>query len=171
MYLPISVSSQAQIFLYSIIGGMIIAFIYDAFRVKRKAIRTSAFIIYFEDLIYWFIVSIVMFAVVYYSNEGEIRGYIFIGTALGAILYFLLFSRVVMNSALLVIKIVCKVFSFIWTVISCPFKLIFKVLAIPARFLAKMSKRTFKGARQIGRSRFSKVTVWKKMFKNIRKKI
>ena len=169
--MPISVGSQAQIFLHSVIGGMIIAFIYDAFRIKRRAVKTSALVTYIEDIIYWIIVSIIMFAVVYYSNEGEIRGYLFLGTILGAILYALLLSRVVMNSALFIIKIVCRVFSSIWMVVSYPFKLIFKLFAIPARFLAKTSRKTLKGARQIGRSRLSKVAIWKKMFRNIRKKI
>jgi len=76
-----------------------------------------------------------------------------------------------MNSALFIIKIVCRVFSSIWMVVSYPFKLIFKLFAIPARFLAKTSRKTLKGARQIGRSRLSKVAIWKKMFRNIRKKI
>jgi len=66
---------------------MIIAFIYDAFRIKRRAVKTSALVTYIEDIIYWIIVSIIMFAVVYYSNEGEIRGYLFLGTILGAVLY------------------------------------------------------------------------------------
>ena len=62
---------------------MIIAFIYDVFRI-RKAIRTSNIIVYFEDFIYWILVALVLF-VVYISNEGELRGYLIVGAIIGII--------------------------------------------------------------------------------------
>lgn len=171
MKLPISVSGQAQVFLYSVMGGILIAFIYDVFRIKRKAIKTSSIVIYLEDFIYWIIVAVVMFALVYYSNEGEIRGYIFIGTVLGVILYALMFSKIIMKSSLFIIGIICKVFKAVWMVITYPFRIIFKILGIPAGFFLKAFKKAFRGAKRIGRSNLSRVTVWKKMFRNIRKKI
>jgi hypothetical protein len=33
--------------------------------------------IYVEDFFYWIIAALVMFAIVYLSNDGELRGYIF----------------------------------------------------------------------------------------------
>ncbi|MDF2523533.1 MAG: hypothetical protein K0R31_1174, partial [Clostridiales bacterium] len=131
--MPITVSSQAYVFLWSVIGGMAIAFIYDLFRIKRKTIRTINFLTHIEDLVYWILVALIMFAVVYYSNEGEIRGYIFIGTLIGVILYTLIFSRMVMTSFLFIIGIVKKVFNFIWKIISFPFNVLFKLLAIPIK--------------------------------------
>ncbi|HOQ00346.1 MAG TPA: spore cortex biosynthesis protein YabQ [Acetivibrio clariflavus] len=32
---------------------MIIAFIYDIFRIRRKTIKSGNLIVYFEDFIYW----------------------------------------------------------------------------------------------------------------------
>jgi len=169
--LPISVSDQARIFLCSVAGGMLIAFIYDVFRIKRRAIKTSSIVIYFEDFIYWIIVSLVMFAVVYYSNEGEIRGYIFLGTLLGVVLYILLFSRAIMKSSLFIIRIVCKVFSMIWLAMTYPFRIVFKILAVPAGFFLKASRNTLRRVKGLGKSKLARAAIWKKMIKNIRKKI
>ena len=51
-------------------GGMLIAFIYDLFRVKRKTIRTKTLGVVIEDFLFWILAALVMFSVVYYSNEG-----------------------------------------------------------------------------------------------------
>ena len=61
---------------------MLIAFIFDLFRIKRKAVETGNLLTYIEDLLYWIIAALVMFAVVYLANEGELRGYIFLGVVM-----------------------------------------------------------------------------------------
>jgi len=91
-------------FLNCVLGGMIVAFVYDIFRVRRKAIKSSNLIVYFEDFIYWIIVALILFAIIYRSNEGELRGYLMLGVAIGIILYALLLSRIVMAVFLFVIK-------------------------------------------------------------------
>jgi len=166
-----SVSTQAYIFLCSVAGGMAIALIYDMFRISRKAIRTINLLIYFEDLLYWLIVAVVMFTMVYYSNEGELRSYIFIGVIIGAILYMLLFSRIIISSSMMIINVVRKIFKTIFLVLIFPFKILLKILAIPARFTVKYAGVSVRGLRHIGKNRFSKAVFWKRAFKNIKKKI
>jgi len=169
--LPISVNLQAYIFLYSIAGGMIIALIYDIFRIKRKAIKTNAIITYIEDLIYWIIVALVMLAVVYYSNEGEIRGYIFIGTGLGVILYVSLLSRIVIRSSMIIIGIVSRILRAAWIAATYPIVLIYRVLRVPCLALYRAFKKACRTARRAGRNRFAKAALWGRALKNIRKKI
>lgn len=169
--MPISVSSQAYVFLWSVIGGIAMAFIYDLFRIKRKTVRTINFLTHIEDLFYWILVALIMFAVVYYSNEGEIRGYIFIGTVLGVILYALVFSRLVMASFLYVLGVIKKFFKATWRIVSFPFKLIFKIFIKPAKFLLKLLKSFIKGAGRTGRRKLSGAIIYGKRIKNIIKKI
>jgi spore cortex biosynthesis protein YabQ len=157
--------------LYSVIGGMAIAFVYDVFRIKRKTINTSTFIIYIEDFLYWIIVAIIMFLVVYFGNEGEIRGYIFIGAIIGAVLYILLFSRIIMKIFLTIINIIIIVLKTVWKVLSYPFKIIFKILGIPARFFLKQLRKLFRRTRRIGKNSVAKAALWKRIFRNTIKKI
>jgi len=169
--MTVSVSSQAYIFLCSVIGGVVIALLYDIFRILRKAVKTGSLITYIEDLLFWILVAVIMFAMVYYSNEGELRSYIFLGTLLGVILYALLLSKAIMNSSLFIIRIVKGVFRFLWMVLSFPFKVVIRFLAIPGRAAAKYAGNSMKNVKRAGRNRLSKAAIWRKAFKNIRKKI
>lgn len=171
IHLLVSVSNQAYIFLCSVIGGMLIAFIYDMFRIKRKTFKTRSIGVFIEDLVFWIIVALVMFAVVYYSNEGELRGFIFIGTVIGVILYMLLLSRFVMNFFLAILCIIKKILKKIWFIISYPFRIIIKILGIPCSFMVNVSKKTAKRVKRIGRSQLSKMAIIKRMFRNVIKKI
>ena len=171
MQLPVSVSNQAYIFLCSILGGILIAFIYDAFRVARKAVKTGSIVTHLEDFIFWIIVAVIMFGVVYYSNEGEIRGYIFIGTVLGVVLYVLLLSRFVMCAALFILRIIYIILKTFWMVISYPFRVMYNVASVPVRYSSKLLGKGFKGIRRAGKNQMAKASMIKRMFKNMLKKI
>ncbi|MFZ5986554.1 MAG: spore cortex biosynthesis protein YabQ [Bacillota bacterium] len=167
----VSVGNQAYDFLSCVLGGAIIAFIYDIFRIRRKAIKSSNLIVYFEDFIYWIIVALVMFAVVYQSNDGEIRGYLILGIILGIILYALLLSRIVMKVFLFIIGIIYKAAVFIFSIILFPLKIIYKILRIPAKFICKLLIKGAGKVRRVSRNKFDKFKAWKRIFKNIRRKI
>ena len=169
--MPVSVSNQAYVFLCSVIGGMLIAFIYDVFRIKRKAIKTRSIFIHIEDFLYWIIVAIVMFALVYYSNEGEIRGYIFLGNILGVILYSLLLSKIIINSSMFILNVIYKILKTICIVLLYPFKIVLKILKIPERFIFKILRGIYRKLRGAGKNRLAKVKIWRKVLKNFSKKI
>lgn len=167
----ISVSAQAYVFLCTIAGGMAIALVYDIFRIFRKAVKTGSVITYVQDLLYWLIVAAIMFLTIYYSNDGELRAYLFIGTFIGVVLYALLFSRIIMSSSLFIIKMVSYVIKALIFITSYPVRLILRIMAVPAHKLARTARKTIRKARRSGKVRLSKVTFLKKTFKNIRKKI
>ncbi|WP_010246287.1 spore cortex biosynthesis protein YabQ [Acetivibrio cellulolyticus] len=150
---------------------MIIAFIYDVFRIRRKAIKSSNIIVYFEDFIYWILVSLVLFAVVYISNDGELRGYLLIGAVIGIILYSLLLSKIIMTVFLFTIRVVYKFFVTAFSIILFPFKIIFKILKVPAKIVYNSLGKVFGRARRLGKDNIGKFKIWKKRFKNIIKKI
>lgn len=166
-----TVNTQAFTFLCSIAGGVVIAFIYDLFRIKRKAFKTGNLMTYVEDILYWLLVAVVMFTTVYYSNEGELRSYLFIGALIGVVLYALLLSKAVMNSSLFIINIVRKTIIIICRIVSFPFQLLFKLLSIPAGISRKFAGKTLRSIRKAGRNRLAGTAIWKKAFKNMRKKI
>lgn len=167
----VSVSNQAYVFLSCVLGGMIIAFLYDIFRVRRKAIRSGNLIVYFEDFIYWIIVALVLFAVVYRSNEGEIRGYLILGVVIGIVLYVLLLSRIVINVFLFLIRVVYKAAVIVFTVALIPIKVILKILGVPTKGVYKIMMKSKSKVKRVGRNIHDKFRITKKLFKNIRKKI
>lgn len=138
--MTVSVANQAYVFLCSVIGGIAAAFIYDLFRIKRKAIRTINLITHLEDLIYWIIVSLMIFLMVYISNDGQLRGFIFLGIAIGVLLYILLLSRLVMKVSLAVISFVAGVISTVVRIILFPLILLCRLLIYPLQLLSGMLK-------------------------------
>lgn len=152
----VSVNNEGYIFLTCVLGGMIIAFIYDIFRIRRKAIKAGNLIVYFEDFIYWIIVALVMFGVVYYSNDGEVRGYLFVGTVIGIILYALLLSRIITSIFIFIIKILYKVILALITAILFPLKILYKIFSIPLRFIWGNVKKVLKKLKRMGKSKIGK---------------
>ena len=169
--MPVSVSTQAIIFIQSVAGGMLIAFIYDLFRIKRKTIRTRTISLYIEDFIFWILVALVMFGVVYRSNDGEVRGYIFLGTLIGVILYMLLLSRIVIRVSTKLIRLTVSIFKLIWAVVSYPFRILFKVLRLPLRFMLRWLGRGIRQTKRVSKRKLSNLSMGRKFFKNARKKI
>lgn len=167
----LTVGNQAYVFLCCVLGGMIIAFIYDVFRIRRKAIKSSNVIVYFEDFIYWILVALVLFAVVYFSNDGELRGYLFIGTFIGIVLYSLLLSKIIMTVFLFIIKVLYKFFVTVVNILAIPFKILFKVLKVPTKIIYNSAGKMLGKARRVSVDKRSKFKVWKKRFRNIIKKI
>lgn len=153
----LSVSEQVTVFLWTTVCGMAAAFIYDLFRIFRKAVKTGNLVTFIQDLLYWIIVAVIMSVTIFYSNDGELRGFLFLGTFLGAVLYGLLFSRIIMSSSLLIIRVTVKIIKFVTFVVSYPFKLIIKLLAIPVRKLKKVCVTEIGKAKERSRAYKEKV--------------
>ncbi len=129
------IAEQVYIFLYAILAGVVAAFLYDILRIKRRAIKTGVIFVSIEDLLYWLIAAVLLFVTVYNSNNGQMRGFIFIGNVIGVILYETLFSNIVIKSSITTINIIKLILRFIWNVLSYPFKLLYKIISIPALFI------------------------------------
>lgn len=137
MYVILSMSNQALVFLTTVIIGVFIGFVYDLFRVLRKVIHHSNLMTYLEDLVYWIFVSLIMFYVMLNKNYGEIRVFSILGAFLGMILYFLTLGRLFMAASLTIIDFIKKVFAVLFEIIMTPFKLIYKLLEYPLKFCKK----------------------------------
>lgn len=172
---------QVYIFFYAVLAGVILAFLYDILRIKRRAIKTNVLILSIEDIIYWLLSAIIVFLTVYNSNDGQMRGFIFLGNILGVTLYLSVFSRLVIASSMMIINFIKKVLLFIWKVVTYPFRLIFKILSVPLRFIGgcfgKLGRLLFglfgKAARKakgVAIDRLKKAKLWSRLKRKVRKK-
>ena len=85
--------SQEQIFIFFFIVGIIIAILFDIFRVFRKNFKTPDILTYFQDILFLIISGIFMLYSVIKLNNGEIRFYLFIAVFLGILIYSLTISK------------------------------------------------------------------------------
>lgn len=133
----IFIVNQVYIFFYAILGGAILALLYDVLRIKRRAIKTNVIIVNLEDIFYWIVAAMFLFMTVYKSNSGEMRGYIFLGNVIGVILYETLLSKIIINSSVMIINLIKRILLFIYKILSFPFKLIYKILKVPIHFILR----------------------------------
>ena len=108
------IAEQVYIFLCSVLVGMIMGVVFDFFRALRRNGKTKNIIVYIQDIIFWFIVAVIIITSSFILNNGELRGYMLIGYTLGALMYMLIFSNYIKNIFIFILdffeKIIKKVF-------------------------------------------------------------
>lgn len=110
MQIPDFIKSEAVNWGIVVAAGMIFAAVYDLFRIARRVIVHNAVATAVEDLIYWFVLTLVVFVIVLRINQGNYRFYFILGSAFGAALYEVLIGRFLVPLAA---KILGKLLRFI----------------------------------------------------------
>ena len=115
------ITNQAYLFLIFILNGLIIGFLFDFFRILRKTIKTTDFVTYIQDFIFWILTGIIILYFIFTFNNGEIRLFLFLWILTGVLIYMLLFSN-------FIIKINVKIINFAKKILEIPVKLIIKII-------------------------------------------
>ena len=101
-------AAQTLLFLKSILLGACLMLLYDLFRILRLAVKTPAALVLLEDILF------------FSANFGEIRFFALLGEGLGALLYALTLSRLVMACSKAVIRFVRAVFRIVFRLFLRP---------------------------------------------------
>lgn len=129
--------NQAYLFLVFSLTGVIIGILFDFFRILRRTIKTSNFITYIEDILFWILTGFLILYNIWYFNNGEIRIYIFLGIILGVLIYMLTLSSIL-------IKIFSKILRTLINILELPFKTIIslfrKIITAIEKFFTKLQK-------------------------------
>lgn len=107
---------EMLLFLQSACMGALLLLCYDLLAALRQAIPHHPAAIAAEDLLYWLLTGMTVFARIYQSNQGILRSFLFLGMILGVLLCHATIS---------------PLFVKIWT----------KILTIPVFFIKKLIKR------------------------------
>lgn len=102
---------EVYVFFSSVIVGVILAVIFDFFRLMRRKGNTSNIIVYLQDILYWIIVAFVVVASAFITNDGALRGYMFVGYILGAIIYLISISKLILKFLGAILDFIEKVFN------------------------------------------------------------
>ena len=120
--------NQAYLFLIFILNGIIIGIIFDIFRILRQSFNTPNFVTYIEDVLFWIISLLTVLYTLFEFNNGEIRLYICIAILTGIIFYMIFFSKIIVKTSVSIMKILKKVFGYIFKIISYPVKIIWHII-------------------------------------------
>jgi spore cortex biosynthesis protein YabQ len=144
--LGIYLAQQTIFFLQAALLGAALGFFYDAFRITRMAIPTSSLVVFIEDVLFFICAAVCTFFFLMQTIHGQVRFFIFIGEAIGALLYFMAISPTIMKISHTIIKVFKSIVRLIIRWIFLPvLKLIRAVILIilkPVFFIAKFIKKT-----------------------------
>ncbi len=120
--------------------GLGLGVVFDLYRVVSGELRLSRWIIAIMDILYWIVAALAVFKVLYHSNQGELRIFVFIGLFIGLGVYFLLFSFLVQKTADLLIRVLRKILWFVMRLfhflVVVPLMAVYKVFMIFLRLFA-----------------------------------
>jgi len=137
-------NEQMLIFLASLGVGFLFGVLYDFFRALRMSVFKGKWVVVVFDLFYFFIVAFFSYIFILAANKGEVRSYIIIGELLGAVFYYFSFGIVVMKLTNRLVSLLKRFYSFVFKIISFPFRLVkrfFKSIFSKLHIISKKNKK------------------------------
>lgn len=134
------VTNQLIEFIQFILIGLVISVIFDFFRAYRVAKKPNNLIVFIQDFIYFFIVTIIIICSIINVSDSSLRFYIFIALILGISIYMSVLSQFFMK----LYDKIFKVINFIFDLFILPLKLLFQFMQKIYKFFEKYIKKCCK---------------------------
>ena len=132
----IPVETQFYTFGVTILLGVLMGIFFDFYRETRRKVRLKKLGTDIFDLMVWIFFTCLAFGTLLYVNNGEVRGFTFLGIFLGLLVYFSLLSRSAVKGIRLAVRAGFGFFSFLWKLIRVPMVIFYKMLYYPANFIS-----------------------------------
>ncbi len=123
-----TISIQLYSLFLFIIAGIVIGTFFDVFRILRRTFRTPDWMTYLEDILFWILTGIFLLFLLFYFQNGKIRGYIIVGLFFGILIYMLTISRYFIKISVHILTIIKNVIKQIFIWCGKPFTFIYKIL-------------------------------------------
>ncbi|MEK3719580.1 spore cortex biosynthesis protein YabQ [Paenibacillus sp. FSL H8-0034] len=126
-----------------LLGGLSLGGLFDLYRVLAHHLRAPRYAYYVLDLVFWIIGTLLIFKLLYDINWGQVRLFIFIGLLVGVIVYFWLFSGILITCLQFLIRMVKIVIHWLVQLVNIllirPVVLLFRVFIIFFGFLSAIA--------------------------------
>lgn len=121
-------------------SGLVLGFAYDLCTVVSQQARFPRWLISITDLCYWIAATLFVFYVLYRSNFGEVRLFVFIGLLLGVSLYYLWVSSFSVQAIQTLLRMLVRFVRLLihvwhWAIVK-PLILLYRILGLFLSFLA-----------------------------------
>ncbi len=90
-------TDQTEIFLYALGFGFLLGILYCVFRMLRMMISDSKGFVFFMDLLYFAVCTILVFCFILVTDSGRIRIYVAFGMILGWVVCYFSFGAIAMR--------------------------------------------------------------------------
>lgn len=116
----IPIIMQLKVFLNTLAMGIIIGIIFDFYQALRRLFHVKSWIQGITDLVFSLLCTGIVFALLIFSNWGEVRFYVFIGLFLGSYAYFKLLHKTIYRFWLTWLRGNYQVIKFVITIFLIP---------------------------------------------------
>lgn len=151
MEISTEIIKEVDVLGISLIMGMVLLAVYDQIRIFRRLVPHGIFWVGVEDLLFWIVSAVALFAMLYRENSGYIRGFVIGGVLVGMIIYNLLLSRFIVKISVFILKKILFLLSrpFAWTArfMHRPIGFLRKTGKKVLRFIKKQLKKIWKTVR------------------------
>jgi spore cortex biosynthesis protein YabQ len=130
----ITLKSQIITLLYGLLVGMIMSLYFDSFRILRKTFKHKDYVVFIEDIAFFFVATFITFMLLMARCNGEPRAYVLLAILLGYFLYRITLSRLILPVVVSINKFILKIFSKIFIYAS-------KIVSIFAQKLKNLLKK------------------------------
>jgi len=128
---------------FMFVSGIALGVMYDIFRIGFKLMQLARWVMPLIDLVYWIVATLFVFRVLYYSNLGQVRVFVFIALLIGLSFYFALLSGWVIRLLLFIIRLTKEVIRFLKRIFHIfvvkPVIFLYRGLVILFGFIAVLS--------------------------------
>lgn len=131
----VPVEVQFNYFGATILIGLLIGISFDIYREIIFNFKLRKMIVNVFDLVYWLLLTVLVFIILQHINYGEVRIYVFIGLALGSALYFYFLSFFVRKILRKVLSVVIRVTAVVTKIAKMPFIFVKKLFSPAGNFI------------------------------------
>ncbi len=115
---------QFNLLFFSLIGGFITGVLFDIYIAIRGSELQNKIIMFVEDILFWVLISVIIFAFLFYKDGAIINTYSYIFMIIGIYIYFKLFSKKLLIYEIRLLEIISRNLRIILKTILYPFRLL-----------------------------------------------
>ena len=136
---------QIYAFGVMLLTGITSGFCYDFYLVLKRRWKLKKTGTGIGDLLFWIVLTLLVFSLLVVGNYGELRLYVFIALGLGLLLYYKILSKSMvcllqklLNTIQKLWLLTVKTTAFFWRLILIPFRIIKTVVCYPFQVVNKI---------------------------------
>lgn len=138
------IRQETAVFFLSVLHGIGLTFLYDVIRALRRAFSHGLALISVEDFLFWIMAGFLTFCFAFQNTDGVIRGYAAVGIGLGAVLYHVSVSSVVLGCISGILKLIRSAAAAVWRTLSKPVKKLWQIWKKMIEFARKKGYNAIK---------------------------
>lgn len=121
----ISNHTQFSLMLYSILTGFLIGISFDIYRVIRGVELPNKILSFFEDILFWVLISILTFIFLFNKSDAIMNFYVYIFIAAGIFIYITIFSKRLLVYEKKLLTVILAIIRVTLKLVTYPFRLLF----------------------------------------------